>query len=102
MEIEEWLSSINQTQYFSVEKIPLNKLENWTTDKKTGDLKHVSGGFFSIRGLDVKTNWGTINCWSQPIIYQPEIGILGINSTSSIVGRIAFNSSLHLLIRFMK
>ena len=77
-EIEEWLTLINQTQYFSVEKIPLNKLANWTTDKKTGDLRHDSGGFFSIRGLDVKTNWGNISFWSQPIIYQPEIGILGI------------------------
>jgi dTDP-4-dehydro-6-deoxy-alpha-D-glucopyranose 2,3-dehydratase len=77
-EVEEWLTTINKTQYFSVDKIPLNKLKNWSTDKQTGDLVHDSGGFFSIRGLNVKTNWGKISSWSQPIIYQPEIGILGI------------------------
>ena len=77
-EIEDWLSSINEDQFFSVEKIPLNKMQKWTFDKETGDLNHDSGGFFSIRGLHVKTNWGNIESWTQPIIDQPEIGILGI------------------------
>jgi len=53
-------------------------MDKWTFDKKTGDLKHDSGGFFSIRGIHVKTNWGNVPSWSQPIIHQPEIGILGI------------------------
>lgn len=86
-EIEQWLKDLNSTQYFDVKQIPLKELDKWQFDQVTGDLKHESGGFFSIRGLRVKSNMGSISElsrmrltseWSQPIIYQPEIGILGI------------------------
>jgi len=77
-EIGDWLNLINKDQIFNVTQIPLQKMENWHFDKKTGDLNHASGGFFSIRGLSVETNWGNISKWTQPIIFQPEIGILGI------------------------
>ena len=77
-EIGQWLFSINQQQYLNVTQIPLNELDKWSIDEETGDLKHDSGGFFSIRGLHVETNWGNIPFWSQPVIHQPEIGILGI------------------------
>jgi len=77
-DINEWLSAMNKTQYFSVSRIPIDKLDKWEKDSDTGDINHVSNGFFSMRGLQVKTNWGDIPAWSQPIIHQPEIGILGI------------------------
>ena len=77
-EIEQWILSINQEQYFHVTHIPLNEMDKWSFDENTGDLKHDSGGFFSISGLHVETNWGNISSWSQPVIHQPEIGILGI------------------------
>lgn len=77
-EIEEWLRSLNSEQYFHVEQIPITRLQKWGFNRSTGDLEHVSGGFFSIRGLKVKTNIGQVAEWSQPIIYQPEFGILGI------------------------
>ena len=79
-EIEQWLFSINQEQYFHVMQIPLNEMDKWSFDKERGDLKHDSGGFFSICGLHVETNWGKVPSWSQPVIQQPEIGILGIIS----------------------
>ena len=78
VEIEQWLRSINQDQHFNVTAIPLNQMKKWSFNDLTGDLMHDSGGFFSIRGLQVETNWGSVSKWSQPIIYQPEIGILGI------------------------
>ena len=77
-EIEQWLLAINQEQYFHVTQIPLNEMEKWSFDENTGNLKHDSGGFFSIKGLQVETNWGNVSSWSQPVIHQPEIGILGI------------------------
>ena len=77
-EIEQWLISLNKEQYFNVTQIPLNEMDKWSFDEVTGDLKHDSGGFFTIRGLQVETNWGQLPSWSQPIIHQPEIGILGI------------------------
>jgi len=77
-DIEEWLKTLNTSQYFDVKQVPLTELQEWQFHKETGDLEHVSGGFFSIRGLRVKTNIGEVTEWSQPIIYQPEVGILGL------------------------
>lgn len=77
-EILEWLRSLNREDYFSVQRIPLEALQHWSFHGATGDLEHASGGFFSIRGLRMKTNIGSVAEWSQPIIHQPEIGILGI------------------------
>lgn len=77
-EIEHWLRTLNEKQYFNVTQIPLSEMEKWRFDNWTGNLYHKSGGFFSICGLDVKTNNGTGLSWSQPIIHQPEVGILGI------------------------
>jgi oxidase EvaA len=46
-------------------------------EKDTGNLVHQSGRFFRIEGIDVRTNFGPTAHWMQPIINQPEIGILG-------------------------
>ena len=53
-------------------------MQNWKFEKITGDLVHDSGKFFSIQGIDIKTNWGRVAQWQQPIINQPEVGFLGI------------------------
>ena len=77
-QINEWINEINRRDQFLVETKKLNELEKWTFNKDSGDLEHESGGFFSIKGLDVKTNVGTVKHWTQPIIDQREIGLLGI------------------------
>lgn len=77
-EIVDWLSRLNKKEHFSVSQIPISGLKKWNFSKISGDLEHISSGFFSIRGLRVKTTVGQITEWSQPVIYQPEIGILGI------------------------
>lgn len=77
-QIKQWFGSLVSSQQFDVKQIPLKDLRKWHFNKKTGDLEHSTGGFFSIRGLKIKTNRGLIPEWSQPIIYQPEFGILGI------------------------
>lgn len=43
-----------------------------------GNLRHRTGKFFSIEGIRVRTNYGNVPEWEQPIINQPEIGYLGI------------------------
>lgn len=60
-----------------VERIPLDGLARWTSARASGDLVHESGRFFAVRGLDVRTTYGRVPAWSQPIIHQPEEGILG-------------------------
>ncbi|TXS35490.1 NDP-hexose 2,3-dehydratase family protein [Streptomyces sp. t39] len=60
------------------ERIPLDRLRGWVQDAGTGDIRHESGKFFSVQGLDVHSPDGLVPNWQQPIIDQPETGILGI------------------------
>lgn len=60
---------------YSVEEIPLGALPDWRIDDR---LSHVSGRFFTVEGMSIRTDFGPTPQWRQPIIVQPEIGILGI------------------------
>lgn len=60
---------------YNVARVPLNALPEWRVDDR---LIHTSGRFFTVEGLSVRTNFGPAPRWCQPIIVQPEIGILGI------------------------
>lgn len=73
-----WFESRRRASYFSVEQIPFSSLDGWSFQKRTGNLVHDSGKFFRVSGLRVETNFGPVVRWDQPIIVQPEIGILGI------------------------
>ena len=77
-EILAWLREMNDIEYFNVKSIPLDNMRKWNFNRQTGDLEHETGGFFSIRGLKVNINMGPVKEWTQPIIDQPEIGVLGI------------------------
>ena len=72
-----WVGSVSAKLQSAVERVPLEALSDWKIDSDTGNLSHSSGKFFRIEGLEVWTNSGKRNHWSQPIINQPEIGILG-------------------------
>ena len=61
----------------SVERIPFEEMKSWHSEAD-GSLHHDSGRFFSIVGIDVRTDYGTNHHWRQPIINQPEVGYLGI------------------------
>lgn len=73
-----WMKNKRDSVHVNIKKIPLTELRNWIIDDNTGNLKHESGKFFSIEGIRLKTNWGKVAQWDQPIIDQPEIGFLGI------------------------
>lgn len=77
-EFWKWFSHKNESGHFVVEEIPFDKLDKWHIDPDTKNISHESGKFFSIEGLDVKTNFQGQKSWNQPIINQPEVGILGI------------------------
>lgn len=85
----EWLEHQRKQTHIQIKQIPFNELRKWYFDKNTGNLYHESGRFFSIEGVNIKTNYGTVPEWSQPIINQPEIGILGI-ITKEINGALYF------------
>jgi oxidase EvaA len=60
---------------YEVAEVPLSTLTEWRVDDR---LIHSSGRFFTVEGLSVRTTFGPMPQWSQPIIVQPDIGILGI------------------------
>lgn len=88
----EWLEEQNRQVHIKLEKIGFSQLQQWEIDENEGRLRHTSGKFFSIDGIEVKTNWGPVAQWQQPIINQPEIGFLGF-----IVKEI--NGVLHFLMQ---
>lgn len=77
-DVNAWLQSRKQAVQHRVVPIRFSEMEQWGFDKQTSALCHDSGKFFSIEGVGIRTNWGNVEHWSQPIIKQPEIGILGI------------------------
>ncbi|MBO0866948.1 MAG: NDP-hexose 2,3-dehydratase family protein [Micromonosporaceae bacterium] len=74
----QWLRERRQHQLQRVTRVPFAELRDWRFRPDTGNLCHSSGRFFSVEGLRVSTDFGPVSKWTQPIINQPEIGILGI------------------------
>jgi len=87
-----WLGAIQTRQQMVVRQIDFAALDQWSFRPDDGDLVHSSGKFFRIRGVHVSTNLGSMRKWDQPIIDQPEIGILGILVRE-------FHGVLHLLMQ---
>ncbi|MEV7008641.1 NDP-hexose 2,3-dehydratase family protein [Streptosporangium sp. NPDC051022] len=73
-----WLAGVAERNYMNVEKIALDDLVGWGHDGLTGNIGHQSGKFFTVEGLDVSFPENAVTDWTQPIINQPEVGILGI------------------------
>ncbi len=89
-DVIKWLKKQNEEIYVNIRKTNFDKLSNWVID--FNNIRHESGKFFSIDGINIKTNWGTLSEWEQPIINQPEIGYLGFISKE-------FNGILHFLMQ---
>src|ERR1700690_319664 len=91
-EIREWYAERYQASVCDITRVPFRAMRDWEFDPESGDMAHRSGKFFSIQGLDVRARTGPVLHWQQPIICQPEVGILGI-----LVRRIA--GRLHCLMQ---
>ncbi|MGY5005347.1 NDP-hexose 2,3-dehydratase family protein [Streptomyces griseus] len=85
-----WLDGRRAAHRFQVDRIAFAELEGWSFQEGTGNLVHRTGRFFTVEGLRVETGSG--HRWHQPIIKQPEVGILGI-----VVKE--FDGVLHLLMQ---
>jgi len=72
-----WIKEQNKKINVEVRKIPFKDLKMWQFDKDKSIINHSTGKFFKIAGIHVRTNWGEVGEWYQPIINQPEIGYLG-------------------------
>lgn len=89
-DVVEWMRLQNEKVRVSIQKTTFSKIEKWKFIN--GVLAHETGRFFSIEGIRVKTNWGFVNEWTQPIINQPEIGYLGFITRE-------FDGVLHFLMQ---
>jgi oxidase EvaA len=88
-EVPDWLAARRRACLARTRLIPFAELDGWSFAADTGDLRHRSGRFFSIEGLDVVRPDAE---WQQPIIVQPEVGILGIVAKE-------FGGTLHFLMQ---
>jgi len=84
------LNDLNKEIKASVQKTHFKSLNQWHINQ--GKLSHHTGNFFSIDGIHIITNWGSISEWDQPIINQPEIGYLGFITKE-------LNGVLHFLVQ---
>ncbi|MEU5050610.1 NDP-hexose 2,3-dehydratase family protein [Streptomyces sp. NPDC021096] len=91
-EFDDWLAGRGRAHRFRVERVPFAALDGWSFEDGTGNLVHRSGRFFSVEGLRVTTGSGPHRLWHQPIIKQPEVGILGILAKE-------FDGVLHFLMQ---
>ncbi|MFF1925198.1 NDP-hexose 2,3-dehydratase family protein [Streptomyces sp. NPDC058221] len=74
----DWFAARNRSASARIREVPLSELQGWSIAPETGNLRHDSGKFFSVGGIAVKHRAGTPAQWTQPIIHQPEVGVLGI------------------------
>lgn len=77
-DIPGWLEKRRRVHRIAIRQVPLEQLAGWRFDARTGNLGHQSGRFFSIEGLRVASSYPEPTVFHQPIINQPEVGLLGI------------------------
>lgn len=88
-DFDAWLAGRRHAHHFTVGRVPLEKIDGWSFEPGSGNLVHRSGRFFSVEGLHVVIDGHE---WQQPIIVQPEVGILGILAKE-------FDGVLHFLMQ---
>ena len=73
--MQKWLQARRAHSGMIRNRIPFTDSREWYSD--SASIRHKTGGFFSIVGVRVQAEHSALNDWEQPIIDQPEIGILG-------------------------
>lgn len=77
--LDQWIDAKTMQRDLRVTTTSLHAINGWSIDSETGDIRHESGRFFAITGALVRHRSDTTEiAWDQPIIDQPEVGILGI------------------------
>ncbi len=78
VEVDQWFAEQRRTLRMEVRQVPFTDLAGWTFSPNPVTLSHASGKFFAVEGVRVHTDAGPVRTWDQPILNQPEVGILGI------------------------
>jgi oxidase EvaA len=91
-EVAAWLARCEETYWMTVEQVPIDEIKGWHFAEGHGALVHDSGGFFSVEGMDITRTGPKPMSWQQPLIDQPEVGILGLLAKE-------FDGVLHFLMQ---
>ena len=83
-----WVRASAAEVYTDTTIVALEDVEGWRAGIGAPALRHHTGAFFSIEGIEVTASTdpatghgstaSTVRRWTQPIINQPEVGVLGI------------------------
>lgn len=71
-----WLEQKRAETGLSVTPIDLKESQEWQMTE--GSIRHHTGGFFDITGLQTHSSLKHLDGVQQPILHQPEVGILGL------------------------
>lgn len=85
--LDAWLAAAAVSSPHSVTSQALEALNDWYRVPESGDIAHKSGRFFRITGVRTTGH----HSYDQPIILQPDIGILGL------IGKIEDGAALFLV-----
>jgi oxidase EvaA len=70
-----WLAGRRLESALVQRRIALAESRSWRVEH--GEIVHRTGGFFSVVGVRVRSDLAALDGVEQPLILQPEIGILG-------------------------
>ncbi|HEY8978436.1 MAG TPA: NDP-hexose 2,3-dehydratase family protein [Streptomyces sp.] len=73
-----WFDERAHVNRMDITRVPLHATTGWLIEPGTGNLCHTSGRFYSVEGLQVQTDGEWHPQWIQPVIVQPETGVLGL------------------------
>jgi dTDP-4-dehydro-6-deoxy-alpha-D-glucopyranose 2,3-dehydratase len=71
-----WLDDVGRWSRLTVEPADLAELAGWVDEGSA--IRHASGKFFSVEGIEVSRPGAPVDRWRQPILNQPEVGVLGL------------------------
>jgi oxidase EvaA len=91
-QVIKWLREQNRKVNIKITQCPLKSIKGWEFNEQEGEIRHKTGNFFSIGGIQVNTNCLNGKEWQQPIINQPEVGYLGVITKE-------INGTLHFLLQ---
>lgn len=75
-EILDWISKLNRNTHVCVNECSINDSNFWFYDDYNGEILNRKRSFFSVKGLRLFVDNEFVS--EQPMIFQPEIGYLGI------------------------
>lgn len=78
-----WIFRARKAASLNTMLVPLDAIDGWKRDVGSGNILHDAGRFFSVIGVHCRHRVDRNEIeWDQPIIEQPETGILGILAKS--------------------